>query len=371
MNNILIIAGAGSGKTTHIVEQAIKLSNQSVLITTYTEANEQEIKNKFIKKRGSIPPNVTIQTWFSFLIQHGVRPYQSFLYRKRVKGLLLVNKQSGLKYMNSREYPVYYGEDEDFEKHYFSDNHRIYSDKLSKFVYKVNKKSHGRVIKRISDIYSNIFLDESQDLAGYDLSLIKLLGKGQSNMLLVCDPRQVTYLTHLERKFKKYRNGRLAEFIENECSDVEFAIDEVTLSRSHRCNESICAFSNSLYSEFKPCESAQNERTGHDGVFLVEKKSCLKYLMRYNPVQLRWDRRTKVYENYNVLNFGLSKGLTFDRVLIYPTKEMLSWVKNRNTVLSDQARAKFYVAITRAKYSVGLVCDNYNDLSATGIEPFG
>lgn len=48
MSNKLIIAAAGSGKTTHLVEEALKITEGKVLITTYTEANEQEIAKNFI-----------------------------------------------------------------------------------------------------------------------------------------------------------------------------------------------------------------------------------------------------------------------------------------------------------------------------------
>lgn len=74
MSNKLIIAAAGSGKTTHLVKEALKITDSRVLITTYTEANENEIKKKFYAINGCIPENITIQTWFSFLIQHGVKP---------------------------------------------------------------------------------------------------------------------------------------------------------------------------------------------------------------------------------------------------------------------------------------------------------
>ena len=45
---------------------------------------------------------------------------------------------------------------------------------------------------RISRIFSHILVDEVQDLAGYDLELLKLFLKSCSSVLLVGDPRQVT-----------------------------------------------------------------------------------------------------------------------------------------------------------------------------------
>ena len=105
--NKLIIAAAGAGKTTHLVNEALKITPDKVLITTFTESNEQEIKKKIFELNGCIPSNIIVQTWFSFLIQQGVKPYQSFLYENKVTGLLLVNKKSGLKYCYNGK-PVYY-----------------------------------------------------------------------------------------------------------------------------------------------------------------------------------------------------------------------------------------------------------------------
>ncbi len=223
-NNKLIISAAGSGKTTYLVNKALELPNtEQVLITTYTEANEAEIRNKILDKRKYIPSNITIQTWFSFLIQHGVKPYQGtmndVLWDNDVKGMILVNTQSAFRFPGKRG-PVYWGES-DFEKHYFTKSWLIYSDKISKFIVKCNDESNGEIINRISQIYPHIYIDEVQDLAGYELELVKLLFESTSNIILVGDPRQVTYLTHHSTKYKKYKNGRIKEFILDECKDTQ------------------------------------------------------------------------------------------------------------------------------------------------------
>ncbi|MDX9774317.1 MAG: hypothetical protein RBT40_00005, partial [Petrimonas sp.] len=62
---------------------------------------------------------------------------------------------------------------------------------------------------------------------------------------------------------------------------------------------------------------------------------------------------------------------SFDRVLIYPTKPFIDWLKDNNASLADTSRSKFYVAITRAKYRVGIVY-NYNlQEPIAGIQNFG
>ena len=100
----LIIAAAGAGKTTFLVDQALKIP-ENILITTYTDANEQSIRDKFYELHGCVPANVTIMPWFSLLIKHGIRPYQSYLIKNRVSGVLLVNKadQNLLRLKDSNE----------------------------------------------------------------------------------------------------------------------------------------------------------------------------------------------------------------------------------------------------------------------------
>ena len=62
---------------------------------TYTIANELEIRKKFVELNGCVPHNVTIQTWYSFLLQHGVRPFQGVVLDDKVNGMILVNEKSG------------------------------------------------------------------------------------------------------------------------------------------------------------------------------------------------------------------------------------------------------------------------------------
>lgn len=366
MSNKLIVAAAGSGKTTHLVNEALKIADEKVLITTFTEANENEIRKKFYELKGYIPNNITIQTWFSFLIQNGVKPYQSVIYDGNVMGLLLVNQRSGLRGYNRYKQPVYFGEN-DPSKYYFSQSHLIYSDKLAKFVVRANELTNGLVIKRIGKIYSHIFIDEVQDMAGYDLEIIKLLFGLDTNILLVGDPRQVTYHTHYEAKYSQYADGNIVEFIEKECAGYLVEIDDTTLNKTYRNNKDICCFANSIYPHFKPCEYEGQDLTNHDGVFFVSSVDVDSYLQKYNPVQLRDSKKKVVNQNYPVMTFGESKGLTFDIVLIYPTTPMVQWLFDRKKELKNQSRSKLYVAVTRAKYSVAIVLDNTKNQVADGI----
>lgn len=368
MDNKLIVAAAGSGKTTFLVNKALELPDSKILITTFTEANEKEIKSKFIELHGCVPSNVTIQTWFSFLIHHGVRPYQSVIFEGNVKGLLLVNQKSGFRY-SFHGRPVYWGEN-NLPQYYFNGAMQIYSDKISKFVYKANELSNGLVIDRVSRIYSHIFIDEVQDLAGYDLELIKLFMQSQSDVLMVGDPRQVTYHTHDEAKNKLYEDGKIEDYINKNCRKIPVNIDKETLNVSYRNKKGICEFANRVYPDYAPCGCTDQEPTNHDGVFFVKSYDIDYYLKAFHPIQLRDKINVPVNPQYKSINFGDAKGLTFERVLIYPTKPMLDWITDHNRVMKTQSKSKLYVAITRARHSVGIVFDNKKNIAVEGIQEY-
>ena len=361
MNNKIIISAAGSGKTTYLVNKALSIPKESVLITTYTEANAAEIQRMCYQENGCIPSNLTIMTWFTFLLTHGVRPYQdaldSYLSNQNI-GFYLTNQKSGYKYTYKGQ-PVFWGE-KDFGKFYFSKNLKLYSDKISKFIIETNIKTSGKVFERLEKIYSNIFIDEVQDLAGYDYDLLSHLFKLHSNVILVGDPRQVTYLTHPTRKYAKYSDGNLKKFIEEEINKKETIcyVDTETLNISHRNNQIICDYSSLLYPELSTpnaCECCRNKSIDHQGIFLVHPNHIDTYIKEYNPIQIRWNRSTMVSNLTDSINMGESKGLTFGRTLIYPTKDMIKWIQNNKVQLKNETRAKFYVSLTRAKYSTAIV----------------
>jgi DNA helicase II / ATP-dependent DNA helicase PcrA len=235
---------------------------------------------------------------------------------------------------------------------------KIYSDKLSKFVFRCNEKTNGNVIDRISRIYSHIYIDEVQDLAGYDLELLKLLFNCNSTILLVGDPRQGTYSTNSAPKNKQFKKSNIVNFFTDRVKNLEK--DDTSLMVNFRCNKPICDLSNKLFPDYQATTSGNKVETGHSGVFFIKQKDIDSYLRKFNPLQLRDSKRTVVKENYSVMNFGEAKGLSFDRVLIYPTEPFIKWLKDSNAELAVTSRSKFYVAITRARHSVAIVSNTEN-----------
>lgn len=355
--NLFVIASAGSGKTTYLVDEALKSVDKNVLITTYTEANENEIRDRIINKNRSLPKNVFVQTWFSMLLQHGVRPYQGYFSEKDINGMILAQGQStrGIK--------------ESDLKHYFTKDMKLYSDKVSKFVIKCDKESKGKVISRLARIYGSIFIDEAQDMAGYDLDLIRLLCASNVRIVLVGDPRQGTFSTNNSAKNKQYRRYELLQYF-NDKPIENLEIKNELLTTNHRSIQGICDLADKLFPEFNKTKSGNTSIGEHHGIFLVKKVDIERYLSEYSPVILRDSRKTSVSSNASVMNFGAAKGLTFDRVLIYPTQPIINWLKDSDGELAPISRSKLYVAITRAKYSVAFVYDYKDGESIVGCTKF-
>lgn len=360
-DNRIIISAAGSGKTTYLVEQAMKATDGHVLITTYTETNEAEIRQKFFDLVGHVPARVTIMTWFSFLIAHGVKPFQGCIFSFNVAGMVFAVTQSGIKTVVNG-HPIPYAES-DFRRHFFDRASRVFSDKLPKLVIRCNDNSGGAVVDRIARIFPHVFVDEVQDLAGYDLDILAALARSPARLLMVGDPRQVTYLTHHEKRYKKYSDGGIVNFVRTELRNVPFSIDDATLGRSHRNSALICAASSRLYpglpvSAACVCEKCRSGAPSNSGLFLVKPADYAQYVASVRPMQLR-DRSnsTGVDPCAPVMNFGESKGRGFDHVIIIPTKPMKAWLKDSANALAAQSRARFYVAMTRGRHSVAIAMD--------------
>jgi DNA helicase-2/ATP-dependent DNA helicase PcrA len=167
-----------------------------------------------------------------------------------------------------------------------------------------------------------------------------------------------------------YNTGSAFEHYDDNLEKIDCVIDKESLNDSYRNNQSICSYSSQLYEEYGETGTKQFEVTGHDGVFLVRQDDVAAYLEEFKPMQLREKRTVKVNDGYAAINMGESKGLTFDRVLIYPTGTMKSWMKNHSKTLQPKTRSQFYVAVTRAKYSVGIVFDYNEKTNIEGVEKY-
>ena len=239
--------------------------------------------------------------------------------------------------------------------HYFANRRKIYSDKISKFICECNRISGGAIMKRLANRFDHIFVDEVQDMAGYDLEVIELMLRAGIKVTLVGDHRQSILATNNSNKNDAFRGIDIVK---------KFRLWEkaklLTISyetKSHRCHQHIANLADSLFPNEHPTVSLNTAVTGHDGVFLVPPSRVEDYLTKFRPQILRYDRRTQCSDFSQPMNFGEAKGLTFDRVLIYPHGPCNNWLRSGDPAKIKSSNSKMYVGITRARFSVAFVFD--------------
>ncbi|MFD9472365.1 UvrD-helicase domain-containing protein [Streptomyces goshikiensis] len=338
-DNLAVLAAAGSRKTQHIVDCVLSNPSQRVLVTTYTTENMNQLVDRLSAGTGLLPKHVTVMAWFTFLLNQCARPYQ---------GAVLddVGVMRGLNFVGQRSRFI---PKTNVKRYYLDTNGDVFRDGVAAFAYEADQRSGGKVINRLAEIYDHIYIDEVQDLAGYDLEILDLLLKSSTAVTVVGDPRQATFATNNATKNKRYKGSGIADWLteRKDICEVENRLE------SYRCNQAICDFADDLFPDLPRTISKNTDITGHDGVFTLTAAEVETYVEQYDPVVLRWDKRTNT-QDLPAMNFGQSKGCTFDRVLIFPTQPMIKYYRNRDPEQAGD-RSKLYVAVTRAKHSVTFV----------------
>lgn len=343
--NRVIIACAGSGKTTRLVEECLNGQSRRTAVITYTNNNVKEIVRKFGELNSGVPGHVDVLTWYGFLLRECARPYQRIKHSsKRIESLLFVNRQSAR-----------YVAEANTSRHYFANGELIYSDKIAKFVVRCEEEASQRVTRRLKEIYSDILIDEFQDLAGWDWEFIKSLMQSGIRITLVGDPRQHIYSTNPSQKNKKYLGVNVVDLIKKWAKEglCELA---APMNGTYRCNQLICNFVNELWpgmDKMRPLQTRTGE-IAYPGVFLVSEDLVEECVRSLSPQLLRYSKRSKAY-GCDAMNFGLSKGLQFNRVVIVPTAPIKKYLETGDLACLKSSKDKLHVAITRARHSVGFV----------------
>ena len=154
-NSHVVLATAGSGKTTWIVRRVRDCSHERALIATYTTTNSYRVEDRFWKEAGRLPEWARVRTWFTFLLEDLVRPYQNSTGRcTRVAGINLAAGISA-KFVPAKDW-----------KYWFDSGGCVYSDKISAFAIRCDEESGGAVLLRLARLYDRIYIDEVQDVAG-------------------------------------------------------------------------------------------------------------------------------------------------------------------------------------------------------------
>lgn len=347
--NIIRIEAAGAGKTYNICKEALERagnaeSNKRVLLLSYTNRGVDAIKTEVCEQNlGVIDSKIDIMTWYRFILNELVKPYQNVIF--------------GINEVKSIDFTDAYGK-VNYGKigtkgRYITSNGNVKSKEIAELVLQINKKSQGKVMNRLSRVYSHIFIDEVQDMAGYDLDIIETLMYSDIEVICVGDNKQATFKTNNAIRNKSKSGTKIWDFFQKLILEDVVEVQKNLISR--RFNQEICSFANLVYPNENNIGTSMNEKTDHDGIILINKNDVQKYYNYYRPTVLKYDKKT-VTDEYQSFNFGECKGMTFERILIYPNGPFKDFLIRGKALKKPQ---KYYVAITRAKYSIAFVVDTF------------
>ena len=363
---MLIVAGAGAGKSTTVVDMALAeaADQRKVLLLTYTEGNQSELLKKVCAKASVKPASLRIKGWFTFLLEELIRPYQACMFPTRVENVLFDTSDphwnGRFQYRGCAEQLI---EGVYNPRHYLTKSQtRAHTTYISKLAYRICELTDGAPIERLSHIYRLVLIDEIQDLIGWDYEILKAIA-ARNDVELVCvgDFRQTLYATAHAKKAPKTMNEKLAAFGAS-------GFDIRYLNSNYRSVQPICLFADRIHEGFFEFQAAASLAGGvpvvfadHVGVFAVKKSDVPAYLERYRPVILRGSRTTEVAlcNGHRTYNYGESKGMGFDRALVFTTGKQRHFFGGKTNVFdadkTEKARNAFYVVATRARYSVAFV----------------
>ena len=345
--NVIRISAAGSGKTTRICKDAlvaVENSRKKALIVSYTNRGVEAIENAIKSNNGGIlSSRIDIKTWYVFVLNDLLRPYQI-----TIDGIN-TNEIKGLNF-EQNPYDKYHAKGT--RARYLDKTSNVKSDVASEMAYVIMCRTKGVPLKRLFGIYSHIYIDELQDMSGSDLNVINELLKLGDNIVCCGDHRQATFCTNKSKKNKQFSGKNLLTYCSRAAENMKVSVETELIS--HRFNRSICSFANTLFPDDSSNDMASDMRElkGHDGVFVISAEDENSYYETFHPQVLRYAKNTLT--EYESINFGASKGLTFDRVLIKPNKKLLAFLLNGEKLDSPH---KYYVAVTRPRYSLTFVVE--------------
>jgi superfamily I DNA/RNA helicase len=368
----LLIASAGAGKTHLISDEACQITKDEkrVLIITYTESNQREIIAKYKSMGGAKRGRIVVKGWFTFLLEDIIRPYQNEVFSTRI-GSINFTSSNPHRRGNFTVKGTAEKVDGNYNPRHFLTNckTKAHTEFLSKLATVMAKESKLKPIKRLSAIYQKIFIDEVQDLAGWDFDFLKLLSKSTTPITCVGDFRQTIYSTTSNPKKPSTNQEKMDSF-----KSLGFEIEAMAVSR--RCIQSICDFADEIHagSGYTATKTLVDEIPArfqeHQGIFIVPKSKLHSYIEKYTPVILRNSINSAKELNelpIEKINFGISKGLGFDRTMVITTKNINAFLKGDKTAFdsgkSDKSKNNFYVACTRSRYSLAFLVED-KDLDA-------
>ena len=331
MDQRLILAVAGSGKTRYLIDR-LNLEKR-FLIVTYTINNYKNIKSRVLKKFGYIPENISIRTYFSFLLNFCYKPFFHYEWQER-----------GGTWKDTPKFPRYTQDD---WKHYMGNNRFLYHNRLAKLCLKQKQLVKDRLCR----YYDCFYFDEVQDLAGYDFDFVQSIVPQNKDVLFVGDFFQHTFDTSRDGN----KNSGLYDDLKTYLKKWKgiLPVDLNALNKSYRCSDMVCTFVSEQLG-INILSALQNSGS----ISCVDDENEIAKIMENDAIPKLFYQNSKKYDCFS-MNWGDSKGLDdFTDVCVALNKTTSKLYENDElNKMADTTRNKFYVACTRAKRNLYFVAE--------------
>ncbi|AGA78189.1 AAA family ATPase [Echinicola vietnamensis] len=333
MDKRLILAVAGSGKTTFIVDE-LSLEKRALIIT-YTNNNTRNLKGSIIEKFGFFPENIELFSFYNFLYSFCFRPFLA--YKLKSKGIIWDIPPQWTNRISRNDL-----------KYYLTEDKRLYHNRISKLLEQTD--IIGDIKKRIEKYYDELFIDEVQDLAGHDFNLLMHIIASNLKMTFVGDFYQHTFDTSRDGNVNANIHSDYNKYLKLfESKGV--SIDKEYLNKSYRCRPSICKFITDSI-EIK-IDSHHEEDCN---VILIDTKELADEVFKSPEIIKLFYRENYKYDCFS-RNWGDCKGENcYEDVCVVLNKTTTThYKKGTLNQLKPVSKNKFYVACSRPKRNLYLL----------------
>ncbi|MCH4828053.1 UvrD-helicase domain-containing protein [Planococcus halocryophilus] len=314
LTNSLIIAAAGSGKTTELIKQIIQkeseLPNDKYLaVITYTNSATNEILER-LQKKVSLRPNIFVGTIHSFLIKFLIKPYGKIL------GLVpneLIITDYEIKAKTS-------------SKNRFAEKNivinRLSARGVVTYDYIVTLSKKILENKEVKTLFCNriryLFVDEFQDAPNTQFEIFDSLRKGKkSEVILVGDPEQrIMNFRNKPRKRKDSTGGSKVPLHPIDALQNKKTYSITKLDYNYRSSETIVNFINQFHCSIQQ-EWANKKVISKNPVMFIPATNLKTIISDFNSLCVNTDHcmvipktrfflahENKLYNNYRKVDYN-------------------------------------------------------------------
>ena len=328
MDKRLILSVAGSGKTSYLIDRIDK--ERRFLVVTYTINNAEHIRSCIIRKFGYVPKNVTVYTYFEFLMAVCYRPF--WVDKIGARGIeWKMPDPETLRYRRTNR------------AFYISPQGYLYHNRIAYLC----DRNVEKIARRIEKYYDCFYYDEAQDLGGHDFNLFMKLMRSNVEVLVVGDFFQHTFSTSQDGNI----NSTLYDDVERYkaiWSDSGIQVDTTTLIKSHRCSTTITDFVRGSIGI-----DIYSHRGEQGTIDFVSDPTLVAQLVADDSIPKLFYNDARKYGCHSI-NWGDSKGMDdfVDVCIVLNPTTLKLYEKGELNKMAPLSKNKFYVACTRARQNL-------------------